>query len=447
MALGTTNITTALVRSTLAEAINKVFGLCTSANINKWSRYKPTTGTRPGGTSGKFGLNVPTNWNIIPITNAGRLGDYRGYEHDKDVAGPVIWCLSSDASVPASITPNITGSGGAGSFIAHMNTVHNDLRILLSDLGYGSYYWGVMIAGYYKTFGVVSDGVTMSWGITLDFTDPENPTFTDLPLFDAGTIQWRLFISSAASANWSASQPAGYIEFPGGTGETYGSKTIRSAGSFTLTEWIAAADGSMGWAWNEGTYTNYIATTIHVSHGSAWHIDTIPTGFSIKDSGGADLSVASTGLSGAEVRIFPTTNNGTTSPIGPSSFIFHDEDHNVVEIEVLQGAMPEPVAVTVNLKSGGNASFEAYEYSGQSDFDGSNTIHLVLVVDYNDLDDLSQHSMGYIITHNGTPAGSGNVTIEASIGTPTLVDVVLTGGMTVDTGDTVIVEIDAVTPN
>jgi hypothetical protein len=455
MALGTTNIDIVTVRNTLGESTYALFALGTSANINKWSRYKPIRDAGdgsnwPAGSNSKYGLNLPTNWNYLQPQGGSpggspdepvRLGDFRGYEHDKDVAGPVIWCTSGNAVVPASITPNITGSGCVATFVANMNTVSASVRILLSDLGYGSYYWGVKVGSYYKTFGTVSDGTNLSFDLTLDLSDPDNPTFLGFPSpvsMDPGTITWKLFISSASATSWTSSEPSGYIEFPGGTGETWGSKTIKSQGTFTLTHWISAPDDetSFGWDWDEGGYAYYEVSHIVTSNDN-WHIDTIPTGFGIKDSGGADMTVGGGPYSsGAEIRIFPTANNNTYSAIGPSSFVFHDTDHNEFEIEVVQGAKPAPIAVQVVL-SEANSNFEAYEYTGDVELEGNTTIRLYLTIDC-----LSGTSIPYSITHNSNAAGSGNVTISDNV----FCQVNVTCSYGIYSTDTVIVTLDAITP-
>lgn len=121
MALGTTNISTTLVRNTLGENNNNVFSLATSNLINMWSKYKPTRGVNNGAAiasntfwkghdgrcgfdlpifqsnSGNAGVYSPTTWGYLkprggsPGGNPdepGRLGDFRGYEHSSTLKPP-----------------------------------------------------------------------------------------------------------------------------------------------------------------------------------------------------------------------------------------------------------------------------------------------------------------------------------------------------------------------
>ena len=95
MALGTTNISTSLVGTTLGTSSRDVGTLCTHLSINKWSRYKPVDGAWPGITLGfeiastnatKPAKSHFTQWIYKPPTGGSaspfRLGDFRGYDHD-----------------------------------------------------------------------------------------------------------------------------------------------------------------------------------------------------------------------------------------------------------------------------------------------------------------------------------------------------------------------------
>jgi len=97
MALGTTYISVTLVKTELSESVNSVGGLCTSDNINKWSRWKPTSINKSYGivdadfVNANFGLTIPvwdgTNqvWTYTKPTGVSsspyRLGDFRNYNH------------------------------------------------------------------------------------------------------------------------------------------------------------------------------------------------------------------------------------------------------------------------------------------------------------------------------------------------------------------------------
>lgn len=90
--LGTTNISTTLVRNTLGEDNNDVGLLCTSNNINIWAKYKPHSLTVPSGVENDgqkdHGLYRRSDTKAItyarPAGGASdpyRIGDFRQYNH------------------------------------------------------------------------------------------------------------------------------------------------------------------------------------------------------------------------------------------------------------------------------------------------------------------------------------------------------------------------------
>lgn len=103
-ALGTTNISTTLVRNTLGEDNNDVGLLCTSDKINRFSKYKPILHTDPhynlvlsgSPDNSWWGLTIPTldqmnsygNWTYDkpPSSYPKRLGDFRMYYHEAPIA-------------------------------------------------------------------------------------------------------------------------------------------------------------------------------------------------------------------------------------------------------------------------------------------------------------------------------------------------------------------------
>ena len=109
-ALGTTDITTTLVGNTISSSSHSLSVLCAHANINKWSRYKPTRGATGDNTFWKgsddnCGFILPTltgnSGNYGVYSNSGvwgysqpngtypyRLGDFRGYDHDSTLKPP-----------------------------------------------------------------------------------------------------------------------------------------------------------------------------------------------------------------------------------------------------------------------------------------------------------------------------------------------------------------------
>lgn len=151
MALGTTNITTSLVGTTIGSASRDVGTLCSASLINKWSKYKPviypsitTTGNWWKAVDGNCGLSIPeysninnlvtaiTNgvtWNYNKPTGGAsspyRLGDFRGYEHGS--ANPV-----SDYNCPSESYTAIEGGVITISFIN--GNVVVDGNLVLADI-------------------------------------------------------------------------------------------------------------------------------------------------------------------------------------------------------------------------------------------------------------------------------------------------------------------------
>ena len=220
MALGTTDIDVTEVKTALGLAQTQNFLrslLCTDVNINKWSRYKPVRGTWPQSSNSKYALNLPTNWDYIAQNNDYRLDEFRGYEHDKDVAGPVIYnnqasCTATGTHLKPSDAPQTY------TIIFNMNTAHESVRIIPSDLGINNYYWGVKLVlpsgggTYYKTHSsVLGDGWNM--GISVELSNPATPSFVNCP-YAIGEFTWYSFVSSTSQSSWSTSAPSDIIYLP-----------------------------------------------------------------------------------------------------------------------------------------------------------------------------------------------------------------------------------------
>ena len=106
MALGTTNISTTLVGTTLGTSSRDVGTLCTHASINKWSKWKPIRlnkvsgitvsdlasvnyGLSPALTSSNYADVAGVKWVYNKPRGGGnpyyepfRLGDFRNYDHE-----------------------------------------------------------------------------------------------------------------------------------------------------------------------------------------------------------------------------------------------------------------------------------------------------------------------------------------------------------------------------
>lgn len=97
--LGTTNISTTLVGNALGTSIRAIAALCTHANVNKWSKYKPiefnsNTGlTETNYSNAKYGITIQQmsdvknsqgkEWRYNkPSVFGRRIGDFRNYYHN-----------------------------------------------------------------------------------------------------------------------------------------------------------------------------------------------------------------------------------------------------------------------------------------------------------------------------------------------------------------------------
>lgn len=384
MALGSTNITTTLVRSALGEAVNQLFDLCTSAKINKWSRYKPVIGVPPGGTDGKFGLNIPTNWNIIPITNTARLGDFRGYEHDKDVAGPVVY-MRTPTDLPASTTLKPSDAPTTAVWTFRMNTAHDSVRIIPSDLGLQNYYFGIRIVTpssgtYYKTqTNVLATAQTL--GINVALGNPSTPSYIDCP-YGVGTFTWTAFISSTSASAWTVSAPSDIIYLPTGT---YGSITIVNSGTFDVTNWIQVSDNSHSWLDHESTYADYKESIIYTNAAiTQWYItDSVgrpfPTWLSYKvyDEGGT-LDVTGTPafwVDKCRLRLFPTVDQDPGDPALSGDVFINDGTNDLTSIAVAQDAAPPRYAINFQTWAGDTSGLTLSATSGYID-EGEQMLHI-----------------------------------------------------------------------
>ena len=150
MALPTTNITTSMVRNILGESTNSVGALCTSLNINMWSKRKPVIDNRvevPFADVGKssgvaaegtgWGLNVPgwigddnaiTTYNrpFGGVNSPFRLGDFRGY--NSNAKKPIILPIAPTSLKKKEILMLAIISGD-GSDAVSFNDLFGGLRL------------------------------------------------------------------------------------------------------------------------------------------------------------------------------------------------------------------------------------------------------------------------------------------------------------------------------
>ena len=173
------NLALSAVRTKLGYVADwSLFNIGTSDLINKWSRYKPvraaglgeTINARPAGDDGYFGLNMAVGVGAVESTDPTsvwaylhpeggsdggdpdepvRLGDFRGYEHDKAQTDPPVYAdYASDEVEGGTIQPTTAThpiNQWAGSWRFGKNTAHGNVRLLDTDLGLEDLHWGVRL--------------------------------------------------------------------------------------------------------------------------------------------------------------------------------------------------------------------------------------------------------------------------------------------------------------
>jgi hypothetical protein len=110
--------------------------------------------------------------------------------------------------------------------------------------------------------------------------------------------------------------------------------------SITTTAGISVDKPSLGWLYNQGTYTytQKVKVSCSTHH---WHLNQIIGEFGVKDEGGAIITPES-GQFGSDVfiNIYALDMNMTnTAKLG--KIILHDLNHVSYEIEVIQTAKPK----------------------------------------------------------------------------------------------------------
>ena len=197
MALGISDITTTLVKDTLGASglPNVLSTLCTHANINKFSKYKPVRGTWPQDASSHYGLNMYQDWTYIRSVNNYRLGDFRGYEHTESLTMPPVYYTGS---TPTTLYP--TGTPYSHNFSpVPVNNSANDVRITTANLGIDDWYLGIRItcAGgpWYKTGVQLNSTGNQAISISAELTNYSTPAYSNLPYDSSVVMEWALIIS------------------------------------------------------------------------------------------------------------------------------------------------------------------------------------------------------------------------------------------------------------
>ena len=214
MALGTTNISMALVQNALGDSNNELSGLCTSPKINKWARYKPIVSDKVIMSWAEFqaecsrlnfGLTcqISSNpitaggyaWSYTKPTSNYRLGDFRGYEHY--ATAPVVGI--GNISINATNQPQITvmpemGGGTNAVNLADIQALQSSYLALVIRIG--------------STTLIKTDNNTLAnpTGVVLNYSE--------LAAYPTGDYTYYLVASSVKQTTLSAAPSATYRPLP-----------------------------------------------------------------------------------------------------------------------------------------------------------------------------------------------------------------------------------------
>jgi len=204
MSIGSTNITTSLVSSTIGLASNDVGTLCKATNVNKWSKYKPVSyATNAGITltniqATNFGFHIQytadnsdgslgTTWTYVKPTGGAsspyRLGDFRLYNH------------SSVQPFSTQIPNSVATSGGGENVKLIINSVASD-NVAFNDLfPTSSNYFGVCIVRGTQLFYKTASTTIANGGTTIMINDSSLTT-------TAGSVTVYLFVTGSIISSW-----------------------------------------------------------------------------------------------------------------------------------------------------------------------------------------------------------------------------------------------------
>lgn len=248
MALGTTNISTTLVGTTLGTSSRDVGTLCTHSAINKWSKWKPIRlnkvtgitesdlatadyGLIPTASSTNYANVVSSKWAYNQPRGGDynepyRLGDFRNYDH----GAPAI------CGIPASEKANRTFANIKQIGIS-VNVSGTSLRIGLSDFlgAIGAYYFGVIIVDGSSKYIKTASADLANSGYTLDLDLEQAPFNTDKVV----ELNYILANASKGLTNLDFAGTISYLPLP--TSDTVVNKT-----SLTITSGLGLTVELMG---------------------------------------------------------------------------------------------------------------------------------------------------------------------------------------------------------
>ena len=286
--LPNTDLALSDVRTKLGYSADwSLFNIGISNLVNRWSKYKTVRAYGTGANihergkddAGYWGFNFsgsnPDKWDYLKPRGGEpggaisgydepvRLGDFRGYEHDRTLAYPSIQCRNTDNAWDTNLYPSGTPYLQRWYCRAHRSA--SSVIIIPSDLNYGAtnfddLYVGLWINAtggpWYKTFGQVKDlTFAKSWNMSISCEITtwigEYPAYANFP-YHIGNVDWKVILSTGAASNWTASVPGSIIYFTGiteggspDTWDTDGTNVYINAGSFTIHDWLKVSDNAL----------------------------------------------------------------------------------------------------------------------------------------------------------------------------------------------------------
>jgi len=385
MALGTTNITTTLIGTTLGISTRALSLLCTASQINMWSRCKPTRGVGSGSwqsNDGLYGFSLPllsnpdtytpTNWTYLHPTANYRIGDFRGYEHNSALTYPPVY--SWGGATPGTIPTDLYPSDGPGNYPStefyFWASTNNTTRIKPIELSLDKYYFGVRYQDPAGTWWYKTATTTVDWrinenlatGVNVDVTiSTDGLSFADAP-FGVGTVKWELVVCSDVRATWSISKPTTVYKLPSAA---LNGVTMINSGTFTIHDWIIESVNNMIFG-NSDTYSNYQSSIIHTS-AAYWTVSYLPS-FLHKGvyRGGILVTGVNPYISGDELRLWPAAVN---------------TGHNLID----QVDISDTLSIDVE-QYGHTPQINNWDTSGYPGLTVSNTSYSGLVVNSTDVD-------------------------------------------------------------
>lgn len=326
-------ITSAIVRAALSAGTYAWSLLVIHANINKWSKFKPVRGSWPSGTTGKYGLNLPTNWDYLRprsgISNGEpyRPGDFRGYEHTPANVMPPAWVNHATSTFAGTSEYNPITYPEISAQLS-LNAARTP-EITLTNLALNGYYFGIHIRQ-------VAHGTY--WYKTLNTPAANNQWITanmngDFPeLFNDGTAITVEFGLSSQDRSSTHSSPSVWIRLPE---LSYNGISMFSLANMTLGMYLRAIPS--GPSVFDDIYTDapgeqalFIDTSITAeSHVGGWKVLSKPSWISTHVWNPTDNRIETAPwYQGLELHVNANVNN--TGPYRSGNIVLSDSNNNAL---------------------------------------------------------------------------------------------------------------------